>query len=150
MSQYQANRMREIRAQAKERANVRKVMGWLGMLSLAAGIVCCPLMLGCAHTIPAGLEAAQRGLGAVDLGLDAATETYVQAHDLCSRLAPGSLPACDRLGDRSTVLKKAEALSKAYDATAEGLRELAEAYTEVAPHFEAAAAVVKDAGLFSR
>lgn len=118
-------------------------------MRLFAGIALFALT-GCAHTIPAGLEAAQRGLGAVDLGLDAATEIYVQAHDLCARLAPGSLPACDRLGDRSTVLHRAESLSKAYDATAEGLRELTEAYNEVAPHFEAAAAVVKDAGLFSR
>lgn len=128
---------------------MRRRIELLALAIMGAGMIAYGLT-GCAHTVPAGLEAAQRGLGAIDVGLDAATETYVQAHDLCARLAPGSLPACDRLGDKDEVVRKAEAMAKAYNATAEGLRELAEAYTEVAPHFEAAAAVVKDAGLFAR
>ena len=118
-------------------------------LFAACIVACVPTMLsGCAHTIPAGLDAAQRGLGAVDLGTDAATEIYTQAVDLCKRNA--AVPGCDRIGDPEEVLRKAEALSEAYDSTAAGLDAMQRAYNEIAPHFEAAAEVVKGAGMFSR
>ena len=95
-----------------------------------------------------GLETAQRGLGAVDMGLDAATQIYTQGVDLCERNA--ALPGCDRLGNPEEVLRKAEALGSAYDDTAAGLDAMQRAYNDVAPHFEAAAEVVKGAGMFSR
>ena len=119
-----------------------KVLPRAGALALAI------VLSGCAHTVPSGIEAAQRGLGAVDLGTDAATEVYVQAADLCARNK--AVPGCDRIGDPAEVLRKAEALGEAYDATAEGLDAMQRAYNELAPHFEAAAEVVKGAGLFSR
>lgn len=115
--------------------------------TVAGGIAALALS-GCATTIPSGLEAAQAGLGAVDLGTDAATQAYVQAVELCER--NDKIPGCDRLGDPAKVLPKAEALSKAYDSTAAGLSAMQDAYDEIAPHFEAAAEIVKGAGLFAR
>lgn len=119
-----------------------RVVPRLGALAL------CIALTGCASTIPAGIDAAQRGLGAVDMGTDAATEIYTQGVELCERNA--ALPGCDRLGNPKEVLRKAEALGKAYDATAAGLDAMQRAYNELAPHFEAAAEVVKGAGMFSR
>lgn len=112
---------------------------------LIVGLAMCN---GCASSIASGLETAQAGLGAVDLATDEGTHIYSQAVSLCERNE--ALPGCDRLGDPEDVLAKAKALSKAYDATAAGLDGMQAAANELLPHFEAAASIVRDAGLFSR
>lgn len=122
--------------------------GVIYMALCAAPLVLLFELCGCASTIPAGIDAAQRGLGVVDLGTDAATEVYVQAHALCARNE--ALPGCDRLGDKAEVMAKANALGAAYDSTAAGLDAMQAAYDEIAPHFECAAEIVKSAGLFGR
>lgn len=116
------------------RASVMPRIGHLALL-------CAPL-LACAHSVTRGLEVAQTGLGVVDVATEELSKAYVQAIDLCQQT---HRPACDRLGDPETVSAKAEALGKAYDATAEGLAEMESAWAEVAPHFEAALEVVREA-----
>lgn len=114
-------------------------------LCLIFGLAWCT---GCASTLSGGLDTAQAGLAAVDLATDEATQIYSQAVALCERNE--KLPGCDKLGDPEEVLRKAEALSGAYDHTAASLDALQDAVNEIAPHTEAATAIVRDAGLFAR
>jgi|SRR5687768_4487378 len=136
--------MKLTEAQRRDAKAVRTLHIFLAAVALVLVI---GAFTGCA-SLSSGLNTVQAGMAGVDTGLDALTEVYKQAADLCSR--NDDLPACDRLGDREDVLRKAEFLSAAYDETAEGLAKMEAAANEIAPHFEAARDVVRDAGLFSR
>lgn len=120
---------------------------WIGGGFALYVVFCLLFLVGCSG-VASGLETAQAGLGAVDLATDELTDVYRRAVDLCKRNP--EIPGCDRLGDPAAVLAKAEALGSAYDATAAGLDAMQAAHNDLAPHFEAAADIVRKAGMFSR